>query len=754
MRHFWRNTVDNERGSVLLIAVLVVAVMSLLGVALFELSTIEAGLTTHGDVGDAQAFYCAEGALAYTYKNATDIGRINTGNASPWGIRSASTVSYTYPALSANYQANNPGVPINYGSYTVSVVSTGGTTPTPTVTAACVQQNGVTRIVQAGLNYPNSIYEFAVVSGNSGALAKGFGNFYLGGADSVSGDIYVANTAALRGAPVLTPCFSTSDPICDPTNKNPQLTAIGGLSETSNIINQSDPASFGNTELAPTPDLTDGSKPEQFVSRIRSAVGRQSPSDLASTGQMTGTYNGSTVYNLTKIFADLGSTSEGNSERNLAKPSGCSYLQAAPTGSPCQVWQDLLYVGVRRATGADPGPSDAASYYFMGIPRSPSNAPQGTSFSTIYANMVGASAELQQMGFTTSMSNLGSRLDALAGQDSQNLVTSDKSVNRLVDVTTGTDATGRAAPRAKAPIFFIDDGYFRVQDGTNYAYNGIATVITSKSILLADNIIYLNGIENKATSLPDTCSNINDRKNCGLPDVLGLVAQKDIWVGDPGASGATVEWLSGVMLAGNDVNYLGYNSASACCQGVSNPVTLNGTVMASRQATLARDWSDPQVNDENSSCNSAGTSGCRPVQYYPNDGWKYMTIETNPRSASFGALVPCSTLTWNCGPSNPTATCTGDLSLTCPQYITFQGCEGNQTCTRTARRITHFQLNVKYESRLWHNSALIPPGLPTGNSTLPVSIIPGTWKECDARYYPGAPNSLFDSNNHVTAACP
>jgi Tfp pilus assembly protein PilX len=748
MRHSWRSTFDNERGSVLLIAILVVAIMSLLGVALFKLSTIEAGLVARGDVGDAQAFYCAEAALAYTYKDSTKTTAI-----SPANLAAGATLKYVYPP-------DNSGLHTKYGAYTMSAVATGNAT-TPTVTGACVQENGVTRIVQAGLNYPNSIYEFAVVSGNSSAPGLGFGNFYLGGtgiptkiggpyvggADSVSGDIYVSNIAFLRGAPTLSPCHSSD---CDPTNKNPQLTAtcpdtilgpcsapappnqVKGLINTSTTFDPSAPGAFGTTGLNPMPDVS------SVVSTLRTAVGRGSAADPATAGQMTGTYNGSTVYNLTKIFATLGSTSEGNNERNLAKPSGCTF--GSPTTDPnCQVWQDLIYAGVKRTT-ADPGPSDAPSYYFMGIPVT-SPSPQGTSNLTVYNALVNASPELQQMGFMPGNLGNGSgslqyRLAALAGQDSQNFLASSTTVSRLVDLTMGTNAQGQAVERNKAPIFFIDDGYFRVEDGVNFAYNGIGTIITSKSILLADNIIYLNGTANQNTGLPGSCSNNNDRTNCGLPDVLGLVAQNDIWVGDPGASGATVEWLSGVMLAGRDVNYLGYNSSSACCQGVSNPVTLNGTVMATRQASLARDWSDPQSGHANDTCNTASSGGCRPVEFYPNDSscgvqgcWKYLKIDTNTSSSTYGALIPD------------------------PNYASFQGCETVTACT-SGRRITHFQLNVNYEHRLWHNSALIPPGLPTGNSTLPVTLVAGTWKECDSRYYPGASNSLFDSNNRVKAACP
>jgi hypothetical protein len=114
--------------------------------------------------------------------------------------------------LSYNYPTDGSALQTNSGAYWMSAVATGDAAA-PIVTAACVKDNGVTRIVQARLNYPNSIYEYAVVSGNTAAPELGFGNFYLGGtgnpvniggnlvggADHVSGDMYVSNVAFLRG---------------------------------------------------------------------------------------------------------------------------------------------------------------------------------------------------------------------------------------------------------------------------------------------------------------------------------------------------------------------------------------------------------------------------------------------------------------------------------------------------------------------------------------------------------------------------
>src|SRR5262245_48179339 len=56
----------DQRGSAFLMGLMLVMVMTLLGVALFEMSTIEAGLA-RSDALDIQAFYCAEAEAARVY---------------------------------------------------------------------------------------------------------------------------------------------------------------------------------------------------------------------------------------------------------------------------------------------------------------------------------------------------------------------------------------------------------------------------------------------------------------------------------------------------------------------------------------------------------------------------------------------------------------------------------------------------------------------------------------------------------------
>ena len=56
----------DERGTAFLMGLMIVMVMTLLGVALFEMSTIEAGLA-RSDALEIQAFYCAEAEAARVY---------------------------------------------------------------------------------------------------------------------------------------------------------------------------------------------------------------------------------------------------------------------------------------------------------------------------------------------------------------------------------------------------------------------------------------------------------------------------------------------------------------------------------------------------------------------------------------------------------------------------------------------------------------------------------------------------------------
>ena len=78
--------------------------------------------------------------------------------------------------------------------------------------------------------------------------------------------------------------------------------------------------------------------------------------------------------------------------------------------------------------------------------------------------------------------------------------------------------------------------------------------------------------------------------------MLGIIAQENIWIGDPNGQ---IHEVDAVMLAGRDINLVEYAaSAATCCDGASDPLTFNGTVLGLRGTALARDWADPTPGRE------------------------------------------------------------------------------------------------------------------------------------------------------------
>ena len=259
------------------------------------------------------------------------------------------------------------------------------------------------------------------------------------------------------------------------------------------------------------------------------------------------------------------------------------------------------------------GPTDKPSYFFMGLPRSPSIAPQGTSFADIYAAAVASSPELQQLGFTTQYSSLGSRLDAILGANPNG----EGRVDRLVDFTVGMHPATAKGMERNPSIFYVD-GYWRTDgSASGFAYNGRGTIVASKSVILSDSLLYLGDMSNVNVDAPKAaCAEPNDRGLCGAADMLGIIAQENIWIGDPNGQ---IHEVDAVMLAGRDVNLVQYAaSAATCCEGSSNPLTFNGTVLALRGTALARDWADPTPGHQDADCNAAQPP-CRPVTFVQAD---------------------------------------------------------------------------------------------------------------------------------------
>ena len=96
-----------------------------------------------------------------------------------------------------------------------------------TVTATCRLPTGRTRTVQRNGTraYPNPILQFAqAAAGADPAGQSVFGDLVLGGADSISGDIYVAGNVHLRGEGTVTG-YGAPDP--------PAITVAPGKAVTS-----------------------------------------------------------------------------------------------------------------------------------------------------------------------------------------------------------------------------------------------------------------------------------------------------------------------------------------------------------------------------------------------------------------------------------------------------------------------------------------------------------------------------------------
>jgi hypothetical protein len=279
--------------------------------------------------------------------------------------------------------------------------------------------------------------------------------------------------------------------------------------------------------------------------------------------------------------------------------------------------------------------------------------------------------------------------------------------------------------RSAPPIFYVD-GYWRADGGSSTAYNGRASVVATKSIILSDNVLYLGGLENTNLVLPPSTGACappaSSRSACGLGDALGLVAQEDLWFGDPGPSGQTLHQVQAVMVAGRNANMFNYTPDASCCKGTDNALTLDGTVIAGRQVQMMRDWAYP--GDDRAGPNQACTgadAGCRPVGFYRYDPadpsrpnphcpegrgacWLFMTVVQ-------GALIP-------------------DPALFHKAFL--GGCESADPCLPNRRRITHFQLDVNYDRRLRTHAGLLPPGLPTGSGLPYAGLTRLMWKDCGA----------------------
>jgi hypothetical protein len=362
---------------------------------------------------------------------------------------------------------------------------------------------------------------------------------------------------------------------------------------------------------------------------------------LTSTnvGAMTGTYKGAPVYNLKAIF-DSTVGLGANADGSLRQPSGCGCGAAA--AGKCKVYCDLRTMNIMknpsdRATENATFPGD--DYYFDGV---------------MQAGEIFASPKVGAQGAT-----------------------------RLVDIT---------VPNSEAPLLLADgNARFHALDALGFGLNGMGTIVTTQDFIMSDNIIYKDGIAN---------TNLDPSKG-PTADVLGIVAGRDIWFGDP-VYGTFFEG-SATMLAGRDFNYMFLKGDGTCCRTPDNAITLNGTMLANRQVAVFRDFANPTNRDD--TC-GPGSDLCQPVAFDPNDNscggggcWRFMM-----RDASGNVVVDTS-------------------------KASFRECTGGGSCGNGRFRVAHYQMTTNYETRVRVNSHLVPPGLPTApNGT----ILAGwqDWREC------------------------
>ena len=375
---FTRSVNLGERGSAFLMCLTLVMIMTLLGIALFEMSAIEAKLAK-SDVSDVQAFYCAEAEAARFYElyKPGDPAKVSE----MWVDNSVIPIPNTALTL-----GNVP--------YTVSGLARIIGSRVVMVTATCTLPNGRTRTVQRNgtREFLSPIYQLGLATGGAQSAfadtvfgGEGIpvliGGSLVGGADTINGDMYVAGNVYVRGQAKVAG-YGTSDPATITVSQGKSVAS------TSAGFNAQAAGATAQGQLTPMPILSNPSAQSPEDKGVIDKIG------AAVAGKMTGIYQGATVYNLGEIFKQLGATREGNRERNLARPSGCTF-GVASTNVKCQIWQDLVILGPRQSESEPQSPTDKPTYFFMGLPRSPSVAPQGTSFDVIYAAAVKASPELQ-----------------------------------------------------------------------------------------------------------------------------------------------------------------------------------------------------------------------------------------------------------------------------------------------------------------------------------------------------------------------
>ncbi|MGH7412339.1 MAG: pilus assembly PilX N-terminal domain-containing protein, partial [Candidatus Methylomirabilis sp.] len=120
MRRLWKHTLGNEDGSALVLGLVLILAMTLLGVALFDLGTIEVSLAK-GTVSDTQAFYCAEAEAKRIYNLYGPFDATNNPTGDPDGTLAGQTFTATTLTLINGSYTFSGSATVNDATHVVTV---------------------------------------------------------------------------------------------------------------------------------------------------------------------------------------------------------------------------------------------------------------------------------------------------------------------------------------------------------------------------------------------------------------------------------------------------------------------------------------------------------------------------------------------------------------------------------------------------------------------------------------------------------
>jgi hypothetical protein len=785
MRNASRFSLRNQQGSVFLGSIVLVAVMTLLGIALFDLAAIEAKLSTE-DTAWSQLLYCANAGLSRVM---IDIDLTPTPGGRMTQITNAIAAG---PGATITWPSSGTE-PLNLGGFTgfrcnITTTFTDDTVSVPPVRvlrSTATAPNGLSRTAQIQLNFLAQSFQYSGVADTSNLYVSGVGfpannpspgsggPVGPGGADVINGNVFVGCAAGqvspcgqvYVGSPSVTctgtttatctnqpPCYSGSSPNCitdlasnfapfgtgttGPLGAtiNPRILPAGITGPATPTVATTLPSASWNqasTERSPSWPATGDTLPFQagatnlpapdvvsYMNDIRAAVGMVN----GASGNLTGTFQGSPVYNLRAIFETLGYNATSGI---LNTPPNCSCGTA--TAQNCKIYCQLLPVGLRY---------NAQGNYATGTNSTPGN--------DFYITGTGAGSEYCNTAPYCGHTNFGTNTPSPA------------------TVAAGAQAVMDLRSTFSVPPIFLANGnlWWSNADGSWYGIraSGRALFVATNDVYVSDNILYKNGIGPKnSKGVPTGCPTGSNDPACipATADMLGFISGRDIWYGDP-IQGFFNE-AAAIMLAGRDINYV-FQKGDGTLLTPSNPITLDGTMLANGHINLFRDYANsgmtssttppwtPTAGSTAQCGNGSQGPTCLPVAFNPKDTtcgssigcWNFLSRNALSGVVTYCTQAPAATCGPNCATSctftTPGGPITRNLSSfkECPPGVSSTNCNSN-----FARRITHYQMTLNYDPRLY-DPALVPPGMTLNVNLVTGQVLPGStfanswkgWREC------------------------